>query len=214
MKIYDCLQGSEQWEQIRKGRPTASRFKDILTPAKLQLSKQREAYAEELALELCGMADEFAFSGNAATDWGNDNEDLGVLRYEQETGDLTETVGFVTPDDSTLYGCSPDRFVLVDGERAGLLEVKARSKRGLVHDYRYPVEAEKRHWLQCQAQLWITGLPWCDLYIFNPDLLQTLCFRIVPDEAAFKAFAETIPVFVLEVHDLAKLIQPYEGARL
>ena len=52
MRIYNCKQGTEQWEEIRRGRPTASRFSDILTPSQLKLSKSRTTYAIQLAAQI------------------------------------------------------------------------------------------------------------------------------------------------------------------
>jgi Skp family chaperone for outer membrane proteins len=51
MIIHTFPQGSEQWEQIRKGKATASRFCDIVTAKQLKLSKSAISYAAEIVAE-------------------------------------------------------------------------------------------------------------------------------------------------------------------
>ena len=47
----DVLQGSIEWQDARLGIPTASRFKDILTPKTLKPSAQSKGYLHELVAE-------------------------------------------------------------------------------------------------------------------------------------------------------------------
>jgi hypothetical protein len=51
MIVRDLEQGSQAWLAIRLGIPTASRFKDIVTPAKADKSKSATAYMYELLAE-------------------------------------------------------------------------------------------------------------------------------------------------------------------
>ena len=50
MIAADCAQGTEEWEALRVGIPSASNFDKILTP-KGEPSKQAEKYLYTLAVE-------------------------------------------------------------------------------------------------------------------------------------------------------------------
>lgn len=110
MKIHhDIIQGSDEWKRIRKGKPTASEFSRIITPAKGQLSSAAGEYIDEL-IEQCYFPDLEAWSGNYWTDWGKQFEPEAREALAAETGlDIAE-VGFVVADDG-ICGCSPDGLV-------------------------------------------------------------------------------------------------------
>ncbi len=109
MIVYeDLIQGSEEWEQTRLGRATASQASNILTPTG-KLSVSRIKYARKLGRE-CRLSDPMEFQGNKFTDWGNDHENEARERFEEITGiDVTE-VGFCTREDG-IIGCSPDGLI-------------------------------------------------------------------------------------------------------
>ena len=52
MQILQIKQGSDEWLQARLGKPTASRFGDIITPDKGDKSKTYMTYMYELLGEL------------------------------------------------------------------------------------------------------------------------------------------------------------------
>ena len=50
---YNCEQGSDEWVNLRCGRPTSSQFKQIITPAKMEYPKKgTDTYKAELLAEL------------------------------------------------------------------------------------------------------------------------------------------------------------------
>lgn len=110
MKIYrDLTQGSVEWLAIRKGRPTASRFSDIVT-ATGKPSASAGPYIRELIAE-CFCPDFPTWGGNAATDRGVELEPAAREAFGLHTGLAIEQVGFVISDDNTC-GCSPDSLVV------------------------------------------------------------------------------------------------------
>ena len=54
MKHYRCIQGSAEWLRLRMGKPTASAFEKLITPAKWEPTKgeTRRAYQILLLTEL------------------------------------------------------------------------------------------------------------------------------------------------------------------
>ena len=213
MRIYDCEQGSEKWENIRKGRPTASRFKDFMTP-KLKKAENDTSrrYKAELAMEIAGIENPKKFDGNFATDLGNEYESYGLECYATENEYTLTSAGFCYPDDTDMWGFSPDGLVAIHsgGEPVGLVEAKLQFPHVFINTLTQDHEkAAKTYWLQCQAQLWISGFDWCDLFIYSPwiDPSEYLTIQITPDEKAFEAFEEIVPRFASEVRDLAKRLK-------
>lgn len=208
MRVVNCRQNSEEWDRKRRGKPTASRFKEIVTPAKLQLSASRFDYAFELACQVRDVSPCPPFLGNDATEMGQEFESIAADEYSEVTKRHLEKVGFVYPDDHYLWGCSPDRFVMENGEPVGLLEVKTMYPKNLLKSIRFPEKFEQEHWIQCQAQLWITGLKWCDLYGCSPEINNRVTRQIFPCEKTFKAFESALPEFCEEVLKIAETIKP------
>ena len=119
MIIHNVEQGTEEWFRLRLGMPSASKFKDLVTP-KGKPSAQSEKYMYELLAERLSGKREEGFK----TFWmqrGNDLEPQAANVFEFQTDLNCREVGFVTDDHQTV-GCSPDR--LVDGVG---LEIKCPS---------------------------------------------------------------------------------------
>jgi len=120
-------QGKQEWLRLRLGRPTASEFGSILTPAQGKPSAARKPFAAR-------HVDERVSGGPVDVKDGYMTKDMerGVMReheacmiFERETGLFTRKVGFVATDDGR-FGCSPDRLVCPDEESPPFtgLEVK------------------------------------------------------------------------------------------
>lgn len=121
-------QGSTDWLKLRTGRPTASEFDNILTPAKGQKSSSQRKFAIRHVDERIfgGPRDVKPGYSNEAMERGQLREPEGLGRFETEYGLVTERVGFVLTDDRR-FGCSPDAMVKGDGRDAtylGGVEVK------------------------------------------------------------------------------------------
>lgn len=187
MRIVNVIQGSEEWEQLRCGVPTASNFDKIVTPAKGQLSKSSTSYAIEL------LANELGVSVPAPPsfwmEWGTETEPYAVAAYELLKGVKTETVGFVWPDDHERYGCSPDRLIGDDG----LLEVKC-PKPETVIEYHVNGVFPNEYKAQVQGQLFITGREWCDFFAYHPKLAPFL-IRVERDEKFIASIAVALDEF-------------------
>lgn len=169
MIVHDCKQYDDLWWKVRRGVPTASNAKKIITPAKGELSKSAEGYACELIAELYdleyGPRDEFA---TAAMRNGTIMEPEARRFYEFDTGMSVKQVGFCVTDDGR-FGCSPDALV---GDE-GALELKSPQCHTQIRyllDNKLPDEYRPQvHW-----HIAVTGRKFCDFMAYYPGLPHLL----------------------------------------
>ncbi len=175
MIIHNFPQYSIEWWSARRGIPTASAFKRILSPGG-KLSKSADDYACEL------IADKYT---DIPTDYSDymSKEMLNGLNFEDEARSfycMTENadlkpVGFATTDDGR-FGCSPDSGV---GEDGGL-EIKcpmAKTHIGYLIEGGLPADYKP----QVHGQLVVTGWKWVDFVSYCRGL-PPLKVRVVRDE--------------------------------
>jgi hypothetical protein len=101
--------------------------------------------------------------------WGIENEPHAKHAYTARTGREIEEVGFVVPDDTDLFGCSPDGLIGVDG----LIEVKCPAPETLIA-YHWSGELPDQYRPQVQGQLLVTGRLWCDFWAWHPRVAPFL----------------------------------------
>ncbi len=113
MKVFDKLdQKSEEWDNLRRIRPTASRLSEIFTAKKADLSSSAEKYAAEIVTQQMFDVnpDPPSFFGNANTENGNEREPAARGAFTALTGLPLQQVGFCV-EDAGFYGCSPDALI-------------------------------------------------------------------------------------------------------
>jgi putative phage-type endonuclease len=143
----------------RVGRITGSRVGAIIgvSPYATSADVLREMVREHYG-------DDREFTGNVATEWGQDHEHIAVAMYEDECGVLVhgEQEFSVHPKYDWL-GVTPDGLVGDDG----MIEVKCpwRGK------YRH-VSESPAHEAQCRLQLAVTGRRWCDYVVWAYDAIS------------------------------------------
>jgi hypothetical protein len=185
MIVHRCKQGSEEWSALHVGRPSASRFSDIITAK----TRKPSASAERYAIELCvgyflGPAADSGASGFMAR--GLQLESEARAYYELVRDAAVEQVGFVTPDHGR-WGCSPDGLVGTDG----LLEIKTLSAKehiaaalGLADEYT----------LQIAGQLWVCERKWCERMYYSP-CFPPIIQRVERDESLIEQLADAVEAF-------------------
>ena len=106
------------------------------------------------------------FTGNAATEWGKDNEMHAITAYEVATGEIVESAGgkqgFVISASHDWLGCTPDGYVGSDI----VVEAKCPASMNLygrVPDHYMP---------QVQGQLFITGRKLAHFVCWTPEGLE------------------------------------------
>lgn len=193
MKILNFEQGSEEWFNARLGIPTASRFKDIVTPAKGEKSKSYKNYMYELIAEkLTNQKEDFFKS-----EWmerGSEIEPLARSSYEFLHDVEVKEVGIILNDAETI-GASPDGLIGLDGG----LEIKCPKPSTLVK-YMLNGNLPLEYKTQVMGSLWISEREWWDFLAFHPnmDLFQ---LRVHRDEAYIKNMSQHINDFVDELHN-------------
>lgn len=202
MRIIDCLQGSEEWESWRK-RPTASNFYRIVTPVRGDLSAQAMDYACEIIAKENNAHDE-----GPPTYWmdrGNEVEPEAIAKYEAMNEVTVERVGFVVPDETELFGCSPDGLVGEDG----LIEVKCPKAENLLQ-YKCGRKLPNEHRPQVQGQLMITGRKWCDVFIYHP-CFEPFTIRVWTDLEYQQKLLTGIDKFLVILNEVRAAAKPVPG---
>ncbi|RCS81830.1 lambda exonuclease family protein [Brachybacterium alimentarium] len=191
LTVYKELeQGSEAWVQARAGILTASVVGQLITPAKVQLSKSdtsRAVMENLLAERISGHVDPIIPS--ADMERGTLDEPFARDLYAEHHAPVDE-VGFIVRTEGELQlGYSPDGLVGEDG----LIEIKSRRpKKHLrtILDDRVPAE----NMAQLQAGLLVTGRAWID-YVSYAGGWPLYVQRVLPDEQWFDAITEAIHAY-------------------
>lgn len=202
MNVYRNIeQGSEEWLAIRKGRPTASRFDEIITNGGA-ISKSANGYIRELIAEsFC--PDFQTWTGNIYTDRGQELEPEAREAFAKETGLTLEQVGFVISEDG-VCGCSPDSLVVehaTDGYHyAAGVEIKCPTPKahvGYVLDGVLPALYTQ----QVHGSMAITGLDTWHFWSYFPGMkpLHVVVERNDYTEKIEAALAEFVALYKREM---------------
>jgi len=167
MKIYNFDQNSNEWEEIRKGKITASTFGGLISPITLSISSSINA--KETACQIIGNAicvdnsDDFQTFAMAR---GTECEPRARNLYQQTYLTEVKEVGFVESD-CGYYGFSPDGLV---GEN-GMIEIKTQCQKKHIYCKVFGFD----EWLKkYKAQILLSmitnpSIQWCDCISYNED---------------------------------------------
>lgn len=104
MRVVDVEQGTLAWKELRTGVITGTRLEKVMGTPYAQKSLLNELIAEKIAPPKY-------IDSTEAMERGHFLEPEAISRYELETGEITETVGFCLHDEYDWLGLSPDRFI-------------------------------------------------------------------------------------------------------
>lgn len=159
MIVHKTDQGGEIWDNLRRIRPTASRFSEIITPKEGKMSKSAANYAAELVMQSMFDADPDAgskWAGNSNTENGHEREDASRCLLSSITGRSFQKIGFITTDDGFI-GCSPDAVELAGDliiEGGELKNPMGKTHAQWVLDGVLPDD----HKVQVHCSMYVTGL--------------------------------------------------------
>ncbi|MBK7381656.1 MAG: YqaJ viral recombinase family protein [Ignavibacteriales bacterium] len=159
MKFYDVEQNSDEWLSLRRGKFTASSFKDLFMKETTQ--GYQDAIYKVIFERLTGESPE-----SFTSDWmqrGHELEQEAREWYELETYNKVHNGGFFEYNDWT--GASPDGLV----GNNGLVEIKC-PKYSTMIDYLLKKELPKIYYYQVHGQLLVTDRKWCDFVAYHPAL--------------------------------------------
>lgn len=188
MEIIDCIQGTEEWFEVRLGFVTASNFHKVLNK-----KTGRGLYMRKLAAErLTGLLEDSY--KNEVMAKGNETEQEARRYYKMVNDCKVEQVGFVMRDE--WVGGSPDGLIGKDG----IIEIKcplSSTHIEIILSGKMPT----LHIPQVQGLLWVTERKWCDFVSYDPRVLSEpmFCVRIERDQDYFIKLAGEVGVFVNEL---------------
>ena len=197
MIIIDVKQNDPEWDALRMGIPTASKFGEIIT-ATGEHSKSRTKYMQILAGERITGRRHSGWHGKQF-DRGHENEPESRMAYEIRNGVTIEQPGFIFKDSDKRFGCSPDGLV---GDRGGF---ETKDAEPHVQIARYDKWTFAEHHRQIHGSLMITGREWWDLVSYCSGM-KPIQIRIERDEKLCKIFEDEINKFCDELYKLVKRI--------
>ena len=197
----EIIQGTDAWKQLRLGKATASRIKDIIAKTQKGYSTSRDKYMTQLLLErLTGTVAE-SYS-DAAMAHGVEQEPFARAAYEAAKGVMVDQVAFVNHPTIEQAGASPDGIV---GE--GLVELKCPMSHTHLESLLGGLDDQYK--VQVQWQMACTGAKWTDLCSFDPRFpaeLQLVIKRFERDDAYIATLEKEVIKFLAELDD--KLTSP------
>jgi len=214
-EMQELEQRTMEWFEMRAGKPTASRFSDIMAVSKRDGKplKARTTYAYQLVAER--IAGPMPSPSTAAMRRGTEQEPFVRRLYAARTGFDVQETGFVLSA-CGRYGASPDGLVGEDG----LVEIKTREPHLFVTDLlNGPTTVPEDYRWQMIGQCLVTGRPWCDLAQYSAPVRGFRIVRYEPTQkeldqlaAQLEAFCEEVDGFhVLARELLAEVCVPIEA---
>ena len=204
------LQQTAQWFQDRVGCLTASQAVKALARSKTTgkpLASYKELIDKLIAERVTG--EPVSTPLTVAMQWGVDNEDAARDRYEIETGELVDLVGFVPHPTIAWFGASPDGLVGDDG----LIEIKCPTTTTHLRRIKEGVVPEE-YKAQMQVQLLCTGRKWVDFVSYDPrvkgeyDRFQFWTIRYEPTAEELNDTERKCVEFLEEVEaEMARLLE-------
>lgn len=211
-KLYwDVAQGSAEWSKLRTIIPTASRFDDVMTPKKMDMSASRKKYACQIVAARMLNWQPDSLPKIQHIEDGKSKEPFAVAQLEEIREVETKKLGFVTTDNGR-FGASPDRVVMV-GDAIGItVECKCPT---IPEQFEYllaeklatmaPVsEAATPYKCQRQGQLLIAEAEEAIFYSYN-DRMPACYVRSYRDEPFIKRLTAALEQFHEELEALTEL---------
>ena len=112
MIIHTMDQRTPEWDEVRRGKITASVASKMVTPTG-KPSTQAKSFIGQILAEELGLQEPESFVNTEWMDRGVDLEDESRLWFQVETGLKVEQCGFIESDDG-LSGFSPDGIIHIE----------------------------------------------------------------------------------------------------
>ena len=192
----DIVQGTPEWDDVRRGLVTASAVSALLTAGgQVANNETSRTYTALLVAErITGHTDPTYQSEDMLR--GLMDESLATAKYAEHFGVEVEEMGFMSRSFTSEIdgrefhiGVSPDGLVGDDG----MLEVKSRrAKKHLSTILSGTVPPE--NWVQCQTALLVSGRSWLDYVSWSGGMPMWTC-RVEPDLELHAVIVEAVEAF-------------------
>lgn len=193
--FHDIEQNTDEWMEVRRGKFTASSFKNLFaTKSTAQYKKEVYRVAYEI---VTGESPEFY--SNDYMERGHDLEPFARKEYEMQTFNDVVDGGFV--ELNKFVGCSPDGFV----GRDGIVQIKCPAFNTMI-DYLKDGKVPSDYKWQLQGELYVTDRSWCDFFAYHP-MLKPVIIRVYPDEKAIEQLEAELEIAIKAVQSLIKIIK-------
>jgi hypothetical protein len=179
MIFHDIPQNSPEWDLLRLGKATASKFACFMANDGKAFGEPARRYALQLALErLTGRKSEYSFK-NDDMDRGHEQEPEARMLYEESRFVDVTNGGFF---DHGEWGDSPDGLIGDDGVYEGKAVIApthyANLRRGTFDPaYRWQLVGH----LDGTGRQWVDFASYCAEF---PESLQLIVYRLTRDECA------------------------------
>lgn len=205
----DVLQGSDEWEALRRGRLTASEMYKIVTPATLKAAANDKARAhlwELLAQRITKYVEPHFYGDEMAR--GHDDE-IEVRKLYGKHISPVEECGFITNDSfGFTLGYSPDG--LIENRTAGI-EAKSRRQRFQIQtivEHHLLGAVPTDYLIQCHTGMIVAELSRMDLVSYSGGL-PMIPMKVWPDDKIHAAIIEISGEFERQ---LAEKLAAYHDA--
>lgn len=197
IKFHNIDQNSEQWDEVRRGKFTASSFSDLFMDKKT--AGYQKAIIKVAYERVTGESEEFY--SNKWMQRGHEKEPIAVENYEMLTFNTTENGGFYEYSD--FIGASPDRKIV--GQNGGI-EIKCPSFQ-VYHEYLETKKIPKAYFWQIHGQLLCTGWDFIDYMPFSSPYLKQILVRVERDQTILNQLTERLEMCVEEVKKMIETIK-------
>lgn len=196
--IHNVDQLSDEWFELRLGLVTGSQVSTVMAGG---TGDTRAKYMRQLSAEIITGLQGEKFS-NKHTERGQKDEPIAIDIYQELTGNIVKTVGFVTNDLYDGMGCSPDSEC-----GNGILECKSRLGHiqiDLIETGKIPKDAYN----QMMFNMTIFEKEWCD-YVSYSDGLPLFVKRLHFDENESKKIIAACNQFVDELRSMVDRVKRF-----
>lgn len=199
----DIVQNTPEWHDIKRGKVSASRVKDVMAGGK---GVTRNNYLSRIVCEILTGTTEDGFS-NSNMERGLELEPIARQTYEFFSGNQVDQCGFIDHPFIPRFGCSPDGLVGDDG----MIEIKTvipSTHLGYIEEG----EAPSVYLKQMQSQMACSGRQWVDFVSYCPEMpvhLQLFVKRVIRDESEIKEIQAEVIAFNNQVDAKLKMLEEY-----
>ncbi len=198
-KFHSVDQNTEEWHELRRGKPTSSNFATILANAPKAFGNPAIQYAQRVAIEGKTNVTIETFQN----DWmekGLELEQDAREAYQMATFTDVLPGGFAELD---RFGSSSDGLV-----GPGMIEIKC-PKYSTHFDSLVKGGYDSKYQWQMRGQMWVYDKPWVDFVSYCPDLPQNkqlYIFRVERDKAEEDHMIARLNQFVSQVDTFIQIL--------